>query len=98
MASTINGFGKFVSSMLTFGAFTLAIVIVAYQVFAPEGHVFLWLEHLWNTSPILVIALAGSVWLLKRKLDEQDRNTSIANALLYLAVLTGLVVGISWLF
>lgn len=97
MASTINGFGKFVSSVLTFGAFMLAIIIAAYQVFAPEGHVFIWLKQLWNTSPILVIALGGCVLLLKRKLDGQN-GTSLANTLLYLAVLIGLVVGISWLF
>lgn len=98
MASTINGFGKVVSSVLTFSAFMLAIAIAAYQVFAPEGHIFIWLKQLWDTSPILVISLAGCGLLLKRKLDGQDRDTSLANALLYLAVLTGLVVGISWLF
>lgn len=98
MASTINGFGKFVGSVLTFGAFMLAIVIAAYQVFAPEGHLFIWLKQLWDTNPILLIALGGCVLLLKRKLDGQDRDTGLANALLYLAVLIGLAVGVSWLF
>ena len=98
MASTINGFGKVVSSILTFSAFMLAIAIAAYQVFAPEGHILIWLKQLWDTSPILVIALGGCGLLLKRKLDGEDQDTSLANTLLHLAILIGLVVGLSWLF
>src|SRR3990167_4980923 len=48
MTNTFHSFRKLISSLAIFGAFALAIAMTAYQIFSPDGHVFLWLRDLWN--------------------------------------------------
>jgi hypothetical protein len=65
----VNGFSKLLTNLLMFGAFILAIVITAYQIFSPEGHILLWLQDMWETSPLLIVAMGIFMLLGKRWID-----------------------------
>jgi hypothetical protein len=65
----LNGFRKLLTSVLMFGAFILAIVITAYQIFSPQGHILLWLQDMWETSPLLIFTMGIFMLLGKRWID-----------------------------
>lgn len=65
----LNGFSKLLTSLLMLGAFTLAIVITAYQIFSPESHIFLWLRDMWETSPLLIVTMGILMLLGKHWID-----------------------------
>jgi hypothetical protein len=65
----LNGFSKLFTSVLMFGAFILAIAITAYQIFSPEGHILLWLQDMWETSPLLIVTMGIFMLLGKRWID-----------------------------
>ncbi|HSI95648.1 MAG: hypothetical protein ACAH09_04520 [Methylophilaceae bacterium] len=67
--TALNGFSKLLTSLLMLGAFILAIVITAYQIFSPEGHFFLWLQEVWETSPLLIVTMGIFMLLGKRWID-----------------------------
>lgn len=97
MTNTFNNIIKMIGSLAMFGAFAAAIAMTAYQVFSPDGHVFLWLRDVWNTSPLLLILLGGALLLLKHWMDGYAPEKKLANTLVFLVALAGIVAGISWL-
>lgn len=97
MIKNFHSFRKLLGSLVMFGAFALAIAMTAYQIFSPEGHVFLWLRDVWNTSPLLLILLGAALLLLKYLLDGYNPGKGVANALVFLIALAGIIAGISWL-
>lgn len=97
MANNFHSFRNLIGSLMMFGAFVLAIAMTAYQIFSPDGHVFLWLMDLWNTSPLLLILLGAALLLLKHLMDGYAPEKKIANSLVFLIALAGIVAGINWL-
>jgi|GEM_PF-4779230 len=90
-------FSKLLTSVLMFGAFTLAIVITAYQILSPQGSIFLWIHDVWETSPFLILAMGLLAFPGKRWIDGYSQDKDSANPLLYLLSFIGLFIGFSWL-
>lgn len=65
----LTGFSKLLTSVLMFGAFILAISITAYQIFSPQGHILIWLQDMWETSPLLIVTMGIFMLLGKRWID-----------------------------
>lgn len=67
--AALNGFSKLLTSLLMFVAFILAIVTTAYQIFSPQGHILLWLQDMWENSPLLIVTMGIFMLLGKRWID-----------------------------
>jgi hypothetical protein len=90
-------FSKLLTGVLMFGAFTLAIVITAYQILSPQDSIFLWVQDVWETSPLLIFAMGLLMFPGKRWIDGYSQDKEFAHPLLYLFSFIGLFVGFNWL-
>ena len=67
-------FSKLLTGVLMFGAFTLAIVITAYQILSPQDPIFLWIQDIWETSPLLIFAMGFLMFPGKRWIDGYSQD------------------------
>jgi hypothetical protein len=67
-------FSKLLTGVLMFGAFTLAIVITAYQILSPQDSIFLWIQDVWETSPFLIFAMGFLMFPGKRWIDGYSQD------------------------
>jgi ABC-type amino acid transport system permease subunit len=79
-------------SLAVFLAIALAIGVVSYQLFNPDGSVASWLFQIWRNDPVLLVLLGGVVFLLKRWFGS-SQSSNAADLMFYGMVTIGFFYG-----
>jgi hypothetical protein len=95
MKHAIHDFTKLAASMFVIVAISLALGGVAYQFFSPDGALFLWVSSIGHEDPLLLLLVGGVLVIAKRWMEGYERSATVADAMVYLAVLFGIYFGIT---
>ena len=95
MKHVIYDFSKLTTSLFVFVAISMAFGGVAYQFFSPDGALFQWISGIGHEDPLLLLLAGGVLVVAKRWLEGYERSATVADAMVYLAVLLGIYFGIT---